>query len=268
MGLFSGKSQRIAYMDAAGQLRDNQTANNNLIAQGQTSSLNALGQGYDDAARQYNGAMSLYQPYADTGQKGFNLYADATGANGQAGYDNAKSSFHASPGYQYQVDQATDQTARKMSALGALGSGNAMTAISDRAQNLANQDYGNWMSNLNQLGQYGYNATGAQAGLMQGLGNLNAQSGRDQAGVYSGYTGMGVNNNNNAAQQIANYRMGISNAGSQASANAWGVGMNLANLAASLAGSAMGMPGMGGSGGTGMGGKGGTGQFELPQAFG
>lgn len=268
MGLFSGKSQRIAYMDAAGQLRDNQTANNNLIQQGQTSSLNALGQGYDDAARQYNGAMSLYQPYADTGQKGFNLYADATGANGQSGYDNAKSSFHASPGYQYQVDQATDQTARKMSALGALGSGNAMTAISDRAQSLADQDYGNWMSNLNTLGQYGYNATGAQAGLMQGLGNLNAQSGRDQAGVYNAYTGMGVNNNNNAANQIANYRMGISNAGSQASANAWGVGMNLANLAASLAGSAMGMPGMGGSGGTGMGGKGGTGQFELPQAFG
>lgn len=231
MGFFSGKSQRRAYMDVEEMLRETQIGNNEVLAGNRDASLNELGRGYRAAAGNYKNAIGQYKPYANTGKSAFNLMADAYGVNGQEKADAARGAFKESPGYQYQVDQATDAVARKASALGALGSGNTMQAVSDRAQNMADQEWGDWISGLNNLGQYGFNATGAQANLMQGLGTLRAQEGRDKSNIYNDFAKSFVNNNYSAVTPLAGYRMGISNAGSQASANAWGLGMNLGKMA-------------------------------------
>jgi hypothetical protein len=53
-----------------------------------------------------------------------------------------------------------------MSARGFLGSGNAAMALNDYAQGMANQEYGNWLSNLGGMGREGLAA--AQGRMARG----------------------------------------------------------------------------------------------------
>lgn len=162
-----------------------QNANEANIAldNGHNEALGALGTNYDNARGDYAYASTYYQPYVDSGAEAMGAYKDLTGLNGGTGYQRATQSFRASPGYQYSVDQATDQVARKASALGALGSGNTMAAISDRAGNMADQEFGTYANRLQGLTQLGYGATNAQAGLIRGAGDLYAQQGNAEAAL-------------------------------------------------------------------------------------
>src|SRR5215217_781591 len=203
MDIFSGSAGRKAAMTTAQQLAQTQSQINNMLGQGkgeaygfidesQPLSLqaldtgfaraqDALGRGYADANKYYGDAAAKFNPYAETGLKGFNLYADALGINGPGGNTNAVGAFKAGPGYQWAVDQATDAIARKAGSLGTLGGGNTMAAISDRAGHMADQEYDQWLGRLQGVGQTGYNATGAQAGLMRGQGDLATGYGQDMA---------------------------------------------------------------------------------------
>src|SRR4051812_29713463 len=120
MDLFSGKSGRLAAMATAQQLAQTQQNINNVLQQGKTEGIDyidqaqpqslaalaqgygtaagALNQGYETARGDYDRAAGLYNPYAETGLKGFNLYADAAGLNGPQGNANAVGAFHAGPG--------------------------------------------------------------------------------------------------------------------------------------------------------------------------
>lgn len=216
MALFSGSADRRlgqwgylqaqeAGTKAQGLLDQGKSDALAAIGTGRTNSLNALGQGYDAAVPEYQAAIDRFNPWAEAGTKALTTYQNSLGQNGADGNAAAVSQFQASPGYQYQVDQATDAVARKASALGALGSGNTMQAITDRASNLANQEYGGWQDRLNGLSNTGLAATGQQANIQQGLGNLYAQEGRDvsnvygstagaEAGLFSNFAGLGANN--------------------------------------------------------------------------
>lgn len=207
MGLFSNRSNRIAAAEASEHIMAHRNKALDILGAGKKDSLAALDRNFDSARGSYQGAIDLFSPYAKTGGSAFNLYADALGVNGQAAADAARSSFRESPGYQYMVDQATDQTARKMSALGALGSGNTIAAVQDRAANLADQEWGDWLSGLNGLGQIGYNATGNQASLTKGIGDLYAQQGGLDAGIRSSMAGLGASTVTNAGNSLANLRM-------------------------------------------------------------
>ena len=234
---FSGRAGRLASIWQATYLRNQQDALDKRINEGRGLSLDALGKGYDAARGSYQDAIGLYDPYRTTGLDAWRQYADATGVNGQAGYDRSVGNFRASPGYQWQVDQATDAVTRKQSALGALGSGNTMVAIQDRANHLADQEYGDYLNRLKGISDVGYAATGAQAGLTKGIGDLYGQQGRDKAGVYGDSARLGVLSQQNTTQGIANAVQGGMMAGQRASANRWGLGMSIANLGASLLGS-------------------------------
>lgn len=120
--------------------------------------LGELSQGYDNA-------RGRLQPYADDGRRGWERYLDASGVNGNVGNDKAVANFRASPGYQYRVNQATDQVARRASALGTLGSGNTQAAIATRAGNEADQEYGTYVDRLRDIGRVGYDASGRIAGF-------------------------------------------------------------------------------------------------------
>lgn len=183
------------------------------LGEGRTQGLNALGQGYgqarDDLGEQFGGAVSRLDAWTNAGQDALGVYQGSLGLGGDAARDSAVASFRQAPGYQYQVDQASDAIARKASALGALGSGNTMTAISDRAQNLADQGYRDWQGQVQGVADRGQQAATTQAG-MQGqygtaLANLGQSQGRDtaslwsdtagrEAGVHTGLAGLGVNN--------------------------------------------------------------------------
>lgn len=260
--MFSGKAGRLAGMWA--QTQAEQTANaikgllgegqaNSLAAlnEGKTQGLAALGQGYDAARPEYQGAIDRFDPWTTAGQGALTAYQGSLGLGGDGARDAAVSSFRAAPGYEYSVNQATDAVARKASALGALGSGNTMQAISDRAQGMADQGYKDWQGQLQGLSSTGLQATGAQAGLQKSLGDLGAQQGRDQsniytgtagqqAGVYGNFAGLGASNLANLGQQTIEAGTGALQAGQQASANRFGFGLGLANIAASLGGKFLG----------------------------
>lgn len=244
---FSGRAGRNSAIWAAGYLEREQQKIDDLIKsgtgqavtsidQGQGQAFKSLKSGYDKGIQGYKYAQDLYDPYADTGLAAFKQYADASGVNGQAGYDAAAGSFRASPGYQYAVDQATDGVARKASALGALGSGNTMAAISDRAGHMADQEYDQYLSRLNGIAGVGYNATTAQAGLQKGIGDLRVGYGKDRATIFDNnatersniYThglDLGVNSLGNTAQMIAGIGQKGMMAGQEAAATRLNFGM-------------------------------------------
>lgn len=216
------------------------------IGQQETKSIKALGAGYKNARGEYRGASHLYDPYAETGLAAFKQYADASGVNGQGGYDRVVGNFRASPGYQYMVDQAIDGTARKASSLGALGSGNTMAAVSDRAGHMADQEYGDYLARLDNIGKTGFAATGAQATLGKGVGDLFAGEAGERSNAYRGYTGLDVGARMNTQQQLAEALQGGMMAGQNAAANKWNFGMQAVSGLAGLAGRMMGGGGFGG----------------------
>src|SRR5262245_19743166 len=108
-----------------------------------------LTRGFEGAMPELQNAVDAYTPLGDLGAKygrGTDLYMDALGANGPEGNARARGSFEVSPGYQWARDQAIEATARNANARGA--GGNEIAAVTDRANNLANQEYGGWLTRL------------------------------------------------------------------------------------------------------------------------
>ena len=120
-----------------------------------------------------------------------------------------------SPGYQYAVNEALKQVQQNASSRGLLESGSVMRDMTDRAQGMALQDYGNWWNRQNQLyGDYqnrlqglaGGN-TGAQDAMTLGtnLAQGSLQTGSNLGSLFGnqGTSGMGGIVNTGAAQANA-----------------------------------------------------------------
>lgn len=238
------------------QAQDAKNQGQSLLSDYLGKSLASLGQGFDqarsDLGTQYTGAISRLDPWSTAGANALTTYQGSLGQGGQAARDAAVSQFQNSPGYQYAVDQASDATARKASALGALGSGNTMAAIADRAQNMQNQEYGAWQDRLAGLSDRGQQAATTQAGLQSQYGStlagLGTQQGGAEAGLYGQYAGLGMNNLWNGTQLGVN---AVQNAQTQA-ANAVA---SRNSLTANVIGSGLNLLGMGMGGGSTLGGN-------------
>lgn len=98
-----------------------------------------------------------YDPYIQSGRRALstteneygNLIRDPGARMNQIGQ-----SFHQSPGYQYQVDQALGAANRASAAGGMLGSPMEMQGIAQSVNGMANQDYYNYLDRaLNLYGQ-------------------------------------------------------------------------------------------------------------------
>ena len=170
----------------------------------------ALGSALEQAKGATNQGVAAYTPLSNIGKKygrGSDLYLDAIGANGPEGYARAVSSFKTTPGYNFSVNEATDAVARNAARLGLTGSGNTLQAISDRAQNVADTEYGNWLDRLYATASPELSATGGAASGIAGqygnLANLFNQYGQNQANVY----GNVASGQANANQQAANAQM-------------------------------------------------------------
>jgi hypothetical protein len=213
MSAFSSKMGRLAAMQQMASAQDYQKQIGQTLLGGQGQALAAIGQaepqrlaalqgGYDKAQKAYQDAQGRYAPYAATGLEAWNRYADAAGVYGKEGADRAAGNFQASPGYQWNVNQALDQTQRAAGAAGELYSGNTAAALQDRASNLANQEYQTYVGNLQGVSDRGYGAASAQAGLDQGLGGIGYQHGSDVAGVHGDIAGQRAGIYTNTAQGI------------------------------------------------------------------
>ena len=198
MGLFDIFSTKPAENAAADKIAGLNAAYNQASG--------ALNTGLANATGYYNQALSPWQALSGAGNNAYQLYADAIGANGAEGAARAQQAFTSAPGYQFQVDQAIENADRGAAARGMLSSGGQRANEIGIAQNLANQNYNNWlqsfqpmlsgaqnaaqgMSNVyGQLGQLNYNTGNQLANLgwqqQTGIGDANAASGFNVRGPY------------------------------------------------------------------------------------
>lgn len=220
MGLDSGKATQAAAKK-----------NQNLL-----SGLNDRGMGYINTGEQQsagylNQAVNQFSPYNQTGLAANSMVGNALGLNGAAGNAAATNAFQAGPGYQYAVNQAMQGVNRAAAAGGMSASGNAMIAAQDRANQLANQEYGTWLQNLiGQSGQ-GLNAASQTAGAYGNLANLYQNTAGQRLGLDTSVTQGRMGANNQYASGAEANVAGIA-----------GLGQTLGNLA----GKAFPFPGFGG----------------------
>lgn len=246
MGLFD-----IFSNDSAEKARDLANAGatqgyndlSSLYGQGRGAVTGSYGQGRDALSSNYGNAQGLYTNLLSSYAPGASAYGDASGANGAAGYDRARSNFQANPGYQFQMDQGLQALNRTHAAAGNLNSGNADADTLKYATGLANQSYGNYLAGLAPYLQGQSSATQGAANLYAGLGqNLNQSYQGEGGAINQSYQGQGgaanttatTIGNNNAAAELNNYKVG---------ANLWNGILGGANF---LAGGAGGQGGIGG----------------------
>jgi hypothetical protein len=209
--LISGKPGRLASMATAQQLAQTQNSINQLLGSSESNQLAAirgaqplalsalktgydtamphLQTGYDTARADYGRASDLYNPYASAGLSGLNMLTNSLGLNGPQGNAAAVAAFQAGPGYEWMRDQALEGVLRKQNSMGMRMGGNTLTALQDRAGQLANQEYNPWRNQLTSLAGTGYNALNAQAGIARGQGDLATGYGQDAARTAYGYGG-------------------------------------------------------------------------------
>lgn len=236
--IFTGDPAKDAAAKNTALLQQNQATGTTALQTGQTGALDSL-----------TAAGGLYKPLAAKYGAATNLGLDALGVNGAEGNTRATDAFHAGPGYQYAVDQSLDGINRHAAATGAAAGGNTLAALSDRAGNMANQEYGNWVSNLNGYVSPELAATG-------GAASAEAAKAPVYLNTANSIAGLGTN----TANGIANQNTQSANAEMAGSKNLWGLGLGLAQLGvgAATGGTSL-LGGMGGGGGVVLGGPGGPG---------
>lgn len=247
---------------------------NNALAtlgtRGQGNALQSLGQGYgqarNDVTAGYDAAQpflsklgSAYDPMVQGGQNAFSGYLDAIGANGEEGNSRAVANFQAGPGYEYARDQALEAVQRSAASRGMSASGNTSADLLKTAMGLANQNWQQYTTNLQNgagffntglAGQANGLGTQANAAIGQGtaLGALGQASGRDTANLF----GTAANLENGFGRDVSNLwsqatagTVGNNNqlakAQTEASGNLWGGILGGATSLGSAAGKAGGL---------------------------
>lgn len=228
---------------SGGMTNSNGTGSGGLLAGGPPTSPSSPASGSFPGMSFPNGAPIGYQQPGQTqggqpgqatvpmqqasGQDAMNSYLQTTG--NQLLGDPSYQRYQQSPGYQFAVDEAMKQIQRSGASRGLLESGSTMNAMIDRAQGMAQQDYGNWWNRQNQLfGDYQNRLaglaggdTGAQnamqtgtnlgAGSMQMGSNLGSLFGNQGSNVFGAITNTGAALSN-SIQQAGNQQAQINSA--------------------------------------------------------
>jgi hypothetical protein len=155
--------------------------------------------------------------------------------------------YQADPGYAFRLKQGEDAIMRNFSARGGRGGGDAMKAILEHGQNMASQEFGNYVNRQNNIAglQGGVDAAGnamasqrgqAELGTAGQLSSLLANTGAQSAG-YAAQGGQALGGLSQAAgSQLANaesqYGANLSNlAVGQGNSMATATGANAGSLA-------------------------------------
>jgi hypothetical protein len=179
------------------------------IQQGVATADPLLQQGLTQANQTYAGALAPFTSNLQTTQGGQQGYADATGVNGPQGNQRAVQNFQTGPGYQFALDQGSQNLLRNSSQTGSAtpgGSGGLDLALQKQGQGMADQNWQQYISNLLPfVGASTANAGGA-AGVGVNQANLqNSNAGSRAQLAYTADTGIGnANANATLAQNQAN----------------------------------------------------------------
>lgn len=254
--LFSSSNEQDAYQ-----------AQRHGYKQGQAGAEKFIGRGIDEISKIYGKGLDLYkglddykpnnQYIGELAQRGggyLDAYGDALGLNGQRGTNQAQDRFQESAGYQFQVDQATQAAQRAGASSGLLGSGNTLAAVADRTGQVANTEYGNYLSRLGGMAQMGYGGIGTAAGLTtnenQFASNYDLNRTQGAAGLYGQQAGQVMGGYNAMAGNAYGAGVGIGQAQGQYLTSLDQTGANIFGTGLGIAGAVAGFPGIGGAVGT------------------
>jgi hypothetical protein len=171
--------------------------------------------GIDTKSDMYNTVDKYYQPYMDAGTSSLSsLQEQIARMYGDPGalYADLGKGFKQSPGYEYNINQATQGANRAAAAGGQLGSTGEQLALSKQISGMADQDYGNYMNSM--MGLYGQGVQG-----LQGLTGMGYKANSDMAGDM-------------ANAQMAQYGLDIGSKKSQQGIydNMWGTAGQVAGM--------------------------------------
>lgn len=194
---------------------------------------NSFGQGQQALNTNYAAALAPYTQNYGTASSGQNQLASLLGfgPQGSAGIQNTLQNL---PGYQFALNQGSQNVLRNQAATGQVDSGATDIALQNLGQGMASQNYNNYLSQLQPFLGAANSAAGGVAGVNTGLGNALNQSFQNVGNAQYG-----------AATSQGNNQANADLAGLTASQNLWGALMGGAKLAASAA---TGMPSFGGGG--------------------
>jgi hypothetical protein len=156
----------------------------------------------------YDTNSAYYKPYINNGTAANNELASETGQNGSLGRAFTSTDFHASPSYQFDMQQGLNAINNSNSVRGGSLSGGTQKAMSNYGEQQANNGYQqaqqNFVNNQNQnynqlsglsqqgltatqgLGQLGSNYANATSNLLVGQGNASAQETMAKAAALEG----------------------------------------------------------------------------------
>ena len=182
-------------------------------AQGQLAG--AYGQGANALNQNYAAALQPFQQNYNAAAAGQNQLGNLLGLNGPNGSAQAQQTLQNMPGYQFALNQGTQNVLRNQAATGQLNSGATNMDLNNYAQGQASQNYNNYVSQLQPyLGAAGNAASGiggVNTGLGNQLGGLYQGLGQGQAGISTGLGGQLANNYNALGQNLNANQMGLGN---------------------------------------------------------
>jgi hypothetical protein len=217
MGLFDIFSNKNAQDAANAQIAG--------INQGYTQATGAVQAGLGNANQYYNAAYGAWAPLAGQGAAAGNAYTDALGLNGAEGNARAQAAFQNNPGYQFQLQSGLDAVDRGAAARGRVQSGNTLAAEQAYGNNLANQNWYNFLGSYNPLLSQQTAAAQGQSGVLSNQAGTNYNAGT-VLGNYGWQQGTGIGNAQAAADLAKN----------AASQNLWNVILGGAKLGANVLG--------------------------------
>jgi hypothetical protein len=195
------KLTNVGYMPSAKALKDyyarskkytvtGMNRSNALINKGMTAAVGDVNQGYgqgiDTLNQMYGKAegqsqigVDAWKANLDRANAGYDMYSNALGLGGPEGRASAEAAFQAGPGYAWQTGEAQRGAQRAANRTGQLYGGNTTDAITRLSSNMANQEYNQWLGNLQGYQGAAGQATSGYAGQLNQLASLYANQGRD-----------------------------------------------------------------------------------------
>lgn len=205
----------LSTLFGGGAEKENAEKNRQEYANYLSAGTGFLNSGLTNSQGALNNAKADFAPLSDLGKKygaGTSLFLDALGVNGADGNARAASAFTNNPGFESGLSAGLDAINRRRAAAGMLASGNADQDAQTFGQNLQNQQFGSWLSNLGGLVTPELSATSGAATGMAGtdtnLANLYQQDAQNRIGLQGNFTSGNVNANN---LQAAGEAKGASN---------------------------------------------------------
>lgn len=206
-------------------LFDNKNAQDAAQAQtaginaGQANATTAINTGLGQATNSYMAGLQPFQTNSANANQGVTALGNLLGLNGAAGNASATTQLQNTPGYQFTLDQGTQNAMRNKAATGQLASGATDVALQNLGQQTATASaYQPYLHALQQYLPYSTQSAQGQGALYSGLAGTQSTAGNTLGSLnYGAATSIGnananadLANNAAAANQFGALKSGLS----------------------------------------------------------